>query len=272
MFATRFLIAALVAASVAGSVSAAQQSDDPRFAVISLREVEAVPATVLSNAPAIRPDGRFVDPSTTVWLLLARAYPNIKAIDRRVVGLPNWAKSTFYSVSALGPDSLRARGQAENDVQVRRMIRSLLVDRFALRAHIEMREESSAVMTSGGRGILLAPVPPPTPPEVEGNVGLAMGDDGGRIIGKKSTMKGLARAAGTLLEQNVEDRTGDSKYYDWDIRWTNPSPGAATSLGPEGAGLFLSILKDRFGVSLSSSKTSVEYLVIDHVERPVLEK
>ncbi|HEY2014026.1 MAG TPA: TIGR03435 family protein, partial [Bryobacteraceae bacterium] len=109
-------------------------------------------------------------------------------------------------------------------------------------------------------------------PEKEGLVNAAMGDSGGRIIGRKSTMAGMARMLVIFLKRPVIDRTGLAGYYDFDVKWSAP-PSAdgqppAAGFGAAGSGMLISTLQDQFGLRLVNSKGPVKYWVTDHVEPP----
>lgn len=113
----------------------------------------------------------------------------------------------------------------------------------------------------------------PAPPAREGNVNAAMGDDGGRIIGKQSTMAGFARMLPIFLKRPVVDRTGLKGYYDFDVKWTAPEPpdGQRTGsrFGAIGAGLLISTLQDQVGLHLRTTTGPVEYWVVDRVDQPI---
>lgn len=73
--------------------------------------------------------------SVPVGILIARAYPPIVPID--MVGLPDWAMSERYDVSARSP--LQRATPQERAA----MTRAMLSDRFKLQAHTETREQDA---------------------------------------------------------------------------------------------------------------------------------
>jgi uncharacterized protein (TIGR03435 family) len=135
-----------------------------------------------------------------------------------------------------------------------------------------MRQETILKMTLERGGLQVRDVGPPVPPDTEGPVNAALGDDGGRMIANNATMRGLAQMAGLFLRQEVIDETGSTGYYDFDIRWTAPSvPGAprpSPSLGAEGLALLMSTLKEKIGVQFTRAPGSVQYWIVDHAEPP----
>jgi len=151
---------------------------------------------------------------------------------------------------------------AENEQQVRLMLRAMLADRFRLQLHTETRKERILNLEAAGSGLKAQEVDAPVPPDKEGLVGLAMGDDGGRMIGKKSTMAGVARALAPLLKATVVDRTGLTGMYDYVLEWSLDSDASATRP------TIFTALQEQLGLRLESVKAPVDTLVIDHIERP----
>src|SRR5262249_29624 len=82
--------------------------------------------------PVLRPDGGFMLFRVPVSLLIAQAYPPAIPID--MLGLPEWATSERYDVSAtsLFPNVTPEQRAA--------MMRAMLADRFNLVARVENRE------------------------------------------------------------------------------------------------------------------------------------
>ena len=265
----RSLTVATLIAMTAGALSA--QTSSPRFDVISIRPVQTngQPILLEPDFDPVRPGGRYVDPHTALMFLIPDAY-NIKDPSRRLIGLPKWA-GQLYSVAAQAADDFPALPPRENAEQVRLMLRELLRDRFKLRLRTEMRQEDVLVMTVEKSGLRMKEVAAPVPPEPEGRVNAAMSDRGGRLIARKGTMKGLASVVGLFLTQEVVDQTGLSGYYDFDFRWEASPTDAGRSgsgVGAEGLALFLSEVKERFGLRFTKQSAPVEYWIIDHVEPP----
>ena len=251
----------------------AAQPPTPKFDVISIRTVQpnAPPVMRDRDFTPILPGGQFIDSRVNLGRLIAIAW-GVKFPDRQLLGLPNWAKSQAYAVSAKPAEGFPALSPVENIEQVRLMMKSMLADRFHLQLHTETRQERIFNLEVAKGGIRLKQVDPPVPPEIEEPVGLAMGDDGGRMIGHKSTVSGIARALTILLPQPVIDQTGLKGYYDFNEKWTAPAPPEgqppAAGLGTEGVGLLISALESQFGLRLTNATGPVEYWVVDHVEPP----
>lgn len=244
---------------------------EPSFDVVSIRSVpsNAPPILRSQDFTPVLPGGQYVDSQTMLFFMITFAY-NVKNPSKQLVGLPNWAQNQGYSVSAKAAPVFPALSPAENREQVRLMMRTMLADRFQLRIHTETRQERIFSLKVAKGGLKIPEVDRPVPPEKEGPVNAAMSDTGGRMIGNKSTMAGMAIALAIFLKHPVKDETGLHGYYDFDVRWRAPEPrgGQSGGLGTEGIGLLLSMLRDRFGLQVANTTGPVEYWVVDHVAPP----
>jgi uncharacterized protein (TIGR03435 family) len=240
----------------------------PKFEVVSIRVVPPnTPPTMreIGFTPLL-PGGQFVDSRIGLWSLIPFAY-EVKDASNRLLGLPGWAKEASYSVAAKPP-----AGSSPSVAQVRLMMQGMLADRFHLQLHHETREEAIYRLEVAKGGLKIQEVAAPEPPEKEGFVGVGMGDGGGRLIGKKVTIAGIIRGLAPHIKKPMVDATGLTGYYDFDVKWTAPeAPDGhtpASSFGPDGAALLISVLQERFGLRLVKSTGPVEYWVVDHVEPP----
>ncbi len=260
---------------MAGAVMAQQptSSAEPKFEVVSIRPVppNAPPMIREQTFTPVIPGGQFVDSRTNLLSMIAFAY-DVEDPSIRLVGLPDWAKARAFSVSAKPATDSPAPPPAENREQVRLMLRAMLEDRFHLQLRVETRQERAYNLVVAKGGFKFKEVNPPVPPEKEGFVNAAMGDNGGRIIGKKSTMSGMAKMLVIFLKRPVTDRTGLKGYYDFDVKWNAPeSPDRqppAQTFGAAAGGLLISTLQDQFGLRVSNAAGPVKYWVVDHVEPP----
>jgi len=252
---------------------AAQDWALPKFDVVSIHAVPPNSPLVMDDIDftPILPGGQFVDMRTSLLFMIATAY-DVKNPSNQLVGLPHWAEGQAYAVAAKAAPSTGVLSPAENSAQVRLMMRAMLADRFHLQLHTETRQERVYQLEATRGGIKIPEVDPPVPPATAGPVGAAIGDQGGRMIGNKSTMAGLARALTIFLKRPVIDRTGLKGYYDFDVHWSAPEtldgPHPAVGFGAAGAGMLISNLESQLGLRLTTVIGPVEYWVVDHVEPP----
>jgi len=107
-------------------------SDGPRFEVVSIKR--NLSNTLFSNGSSERPDGGFTLISVPMMTLVGRAqFPANAPID--MVGLPEWARSERYDVSATSP-----LGRPATPQERATMMRAMLADRVKLVTHLETRD------------------------------------------------------------------------------------------------------------------------------------
>lgn len=245
-----------------------------------------------SNGSNERPDGGFTLLNVPIGTLISRAYGQA-TVD--MVNLPGWAISERYDVSATSPLS-RATPEQRSA-----MMRAMLADRFKLAVHLENREQQAYDLVvarsdkrlgptikpsevdcvardaaeRAAREVAIAartPSPGQAPltsnPDAiaqpctrrrlgtgwEGDFTMAMlaqllRGDAGRVVVDKTGLNGSYRLSLTF-ERSVSGRGPD----------VAPSPDALPSL-------FIAV-QEQLGLKLEPSKTLLETLVIDRLERP----
>lgn len=263
----------ITASFVAFALASQQQPADQRFEVVSIRAIPPNAPPVMRDIQftPVLPAGQYVDSRTNLLFMISFAY-NVEDPSIRLVGLPDWGRRQGFAVSAKPSPNFPVLSASENREQVRRMMHTMLEDRFHLQLHTETRKGQVFNLELAKGSFKFKEVDPPVPPATEGPVGAAMGDSSGHMIGNKSTMSGLAKALVIFLKQPVIDQTGLKGYYDFNVRWNAPErpDGLASGpgLGAEGIGLLLSALQDHFGLRMTKSVGPVKYWVVDYVEPP----
>ena len=135
------------------------------------------------------------------------------------VGLPAWAGNTYYGIQARMPPGT-------SEAQFRLMLQALLVDRFQMKAHQEMRPMEVAILTAGTPGPNLRPasrdcVPPP---QLQGDTfNLVKASPGStEFAGCSVSMADVAQCFTAVAVPPVVDETGMKGRYDIDITITSP--------------------------------------------------
>jgi len=182
----------------------------PRFDVVSIREVppNAPPAMREQGFTPVLPGGQFINSRTPLLFMIAFAW-DVRNPSTQLTGLPDWANSKGFAVSAKpGPD-FPSLPPAENYEQVRLMMRAMLAERFHLQLHTETRQQRILQLGVARGGLKIKEVDPPVPPATAGNVFATAGKNGaGRMIGNKSTMERLVTTLTLIMKQPVVDETG----------------------------------------------------------------
>jgi uncharacterized protein (TIGR03435 family) len=172
-------------------------------------------------------------------------------------------------------DRYDVAAKAEHPVsrdEMLRMLQALLADRFKLVIRHETKEVPVYALTIGKGGPKLHQS---EPPESEGggvlrNPFRAGGEEprSGRLIFKAESMPdfawALSRMAG-IGDRVVVDRTGLKGNYDFELTFgRDVAPPGGDAAEPS---VFIAV-QEQLGLKLESTKAPVEFLTIDHVERP----
>ena len=146
---------------------------------------------------------------------------------------------------------------------MRRMLQSLLADRFKMVAHRQTREVPVYALTVGKGGPKLESgdaVDGPRTPARAGGTEVSSG----HISFQGESMGDFAWALSRMAaigDRVVVDRTGMEGAYAFELRFERESP---ESRGPS---IFEAVQK-QLGLKLVSTRAPVEFLVVDHVEKP----
>jgi uncharacterized protein (TIGR03435 family) len=203
-------------------------------------------------------------------------------IRDRIVG-PAWIDSSRFDITAR-----LAQGADTN--RVPEMLKALLAERFALTAHVEMRDISGYALVRARKDDQLGPQLTRSSLDCsrrDDSVSRSVGDvirsatptctmasavdaNGGILRGGGRTMDDLARNLTGQVRRTVIDRTGMSGTYDFILRWTPENfQSVAPEAGPSRDGTsILTALQEQLGLKLEEERVPTEFLIIDRVERP----
>jgi uncharacterized protein (TIGR03435 family) len=238
-------------------IAFAQAMPRPSFEVASVKPGNPSNPRV---SYSVDPGGRFIAINITLRTLIGFAH------GVRSMGGPSWLDSQKYDIEAK-PDAAFARNpDPANSAQLRLMLQSLLEERFRLTLHRETREEHVYTLAKAKGGIKLVE---PADAEVKDDKRGIMAAPGG-VRGVAAPMSNLTGLLSQQLRRLVIDRTGLTGKYDFELRWTPDTAHHAESNNDapsDGPSLFTAV-QEQLGLELESAKAPVEFLVIDHVEKP----
>ena len=159
------------------------------------------------------------------------------------------------------------------------MLRTLLADRFKLVVHQETREfptfdlvparsdgrlgdklrfsnvDCAAVRAADGQRVTV-PAGQPRP--------CMMNFGRNQLSAISMAMQNLANMLSRYVNRVVVDRTGRIEAFDWTLEWDGVGPTTANA----GSLSIFTALQEQLGLKLEATRGPVEFLVIDHVERP----
>ncbi len=206
--------------------------------------------------------------NTSVNWLITLAY---SMHAHQVVGAPAWLGSEKYDI--LGrPDT---PGQPSRD-QLKLMIQKLLADRFQLKFHIEKRDLQAYTITVLKTGPKFAVSQ--ADPNSSLGVGFGLASGGGMTLTvRNAPLDSVANALqGNLLDQPVVNRTGLIGKYDFNLKFTPDAsqlafgglPPSAASADPDAPPDIFAAFQQQLGLKLESTKTAVDVMVIEKIEKP----
>jgi len=169
------------------------------------------------------------------------------------VAFPNNMPSEWWDVEAKS-DTI------PDDDRLRLMFRTLLEDRFKVKAHFEMRDlqQYDLVVSKPGK---LNPADPESPMKVSGRslrpgiAAILNEEDGQHLISSGCTLAQIADSLSRSLRAPVRDRTG--LVGTWDFN----------GLLDEDLNL-PSTVERELGLKLQQTKAPLRVLVVDHAEKP----
>jgi len=251
------------------------QAEEPlRFEVASIRPDDSgripfpEPCGQACGGFEVPSGQRFAGASTLdqlLWVAYGRTYADI-------IGGPPWKTTEMYSIDARAD---KPRTSAE----IRRMVRSLLEERFELRVHVEKKQVQVYRLVAARKDGKLGPGIKPAANRAYCSDRANAGEDDKDRCGARMSPSGLRLRNGTIqemgdivsetLERPVLDRTRLKGRFDIDMEAQLDFDRFGPSDRPKGAGpTIFTALREQLGLKLESTKEFVEVLVINTAERP----
>ena len=263
----------MVAGSLVPRWIAFAQPAPPSFEVASIKPSPPLSAKGVVFGMIDDPD-RFNGSYVTLLDLMARAYG---VEHSRISGGPSWLLSDRFDVIAKLPTGT-PRGQ------IPLMLQTLLSERFRLivRRESRMTRVYALVPAKGGPRLKRSATessPAPGGPPMLSSAPLMMGSNGalGICCGKarlnRVSMGHFAALLSAETDRPVQDETGIQGEYDVSLDWTpdivGPQPGRETveTPSPTGPSIYTAV-QEQLGLKLEPRNAPLEYLVIEHVEKP----
>lgn len=202
---------------------------------------------------------RFVADGATLNMLIQFAY-NLQYFQ--ISGGPNWVGSREYTFDVQAkPETLAANSQ------VRRMVQSLLADRFRLKLHHERKDTAGYVLRVSDKGSKLK--------ETAGGDAPAGFYSTNPLAARKMPMVELVDyLSGVILSRPVLDEATLTGRYDFSVKWT---PDESQFRGAGGRGFYagdplgptiFEAFQDQLGLKLEPRKVPTDYIVIDQADLP----
>jgi uncharacterized protein (TIGR03435 family) len=202
---------------------------------------------------------RIVDQFATLTDLIMDAY-NVK--NYQILGAPDWAtqRGDRYDITA------KATGETAPSVdQVRLMFQALLAERFQLMLHRETKDQPVYELVIGKNGRKLRDIPADAPRDY-----VTQGPKlGTRIL--RGPVKAIVDLLSPMLDRPLIDKTGLTGLYEYSTDWAQADLNMnltrpTDQTGPSGS--IFTAVEEQLGLKLQPAKGSVEFLVINSVQKP----
>jgi uncharacterized protein (TIGR03435 family) len=246
------------------------QTAHPAFDVASIHPNNA-DHTARTHIYSYSNQGHFIANNATLLQLIQYAYA---VPDSRILGPPDWARSSKYDIEAKSDPVLVAQMSGLSPVSAKakllEMVQQLLRDRFHLTEHIEKREQPIFNLVVAKNGPKFATVRNQgTTVDSGTHNGIATID----IRSNSHAITDLTEILARYVGRVVLDRTGMRGNFTIELSFSaedsSSSPGTTkdSRIDDRGPSVFTA-LRDQLGLELKSGRSQVDVLVIDHVEKP----
>ena len=236
----------------------AQPAASPAFEVVSVRPTPPEAMNRLRQDFCTKGIAHFTAGAVPINWVFGYAY---RLKGYQIIDAPAWMDDfNTYDIKGKGSDIV-------TDAQCRLMVQSILVDRFKLVSHTEMRDMPVYLLTIAKNGPKLRAVRTEEaqtgPIKLNGSVqfsaaGLPTWKDGW-------DMPALAAYLTDFAGRPVVDHTGIKGM--WAITLNYSMPGAPHREGDDFPDLFTAV-QGQLGLKLEPGKAPVEVRIIDQVEKP----
>jgi len=201
------------------------------------------------------PGGRFNATATTMAYLFEWAY-GIQPFQHS--GGPSWMTADRYDINA------KAEGNA-SDAQMKLMVRALLADRFGLKFHRENRSLPVYVISLGSAPPKLFPAKDDETHSIR-----IMPQKGAdqkvvsyRVVATRFSLAQLTDTFARQLGRVLVNQTGLDGDFDFTLDLT-PDDERPNPLDPS---LIMMAMREQLGLTLTSQKAPVDFLVVDSAEK-----
>jgi bla regulator protein blaR1 len=240
----------------------------PSFEVATIRPM---PNGYSTTSP---PGGSTVRLHFTPRMMVGYAYNLPDFSEGRILNAAGWTEDAYEVQGKIGDSDYAAMQKmtpAEKNQQIQLMLQSLLKDRMQLKVHLEKREETVYALEVAKGGMKLAPAKEGMPKQF----GVTHNGQNYQLTDIGGSLYGLAELLGRQPEvggRSVVNKTGITGSYDVALHWTRTGSAAAltddASTQEEDAPSFFTAIQEQLGLRLAPTKDQVDYLIVDHIEKP----
>ncbi len=249
------------------------------FDVVSIRQNMSPRGPEMPPQFGPTPDG-YRTTNMPLALVVVTAFPRQAAgtifDPDRVTGLPDWAKQDRFDIDAKVAEEDLPEWQkpASQSAMLPAMLQALLADRCKIVVHREMKDLPVYLLVVGKNGPKFKETNPAEPHPagitLPGGAIIVPSEKGTSMYGTSMGMLATVLTSMGKMVRPIQDKTGLSGRYDIVIPRPDMGPpptaeGGRPAFDPSDM-IFSAV--EALGLKLESGKSSVETLVVDHIERP----
>lgn len=265
----------------------------PRFEVVAIKRCGTDPGTMRAggnSSPGRLSTGCDLLVDDNNLGLIQRAYVRFAGGHTNPLGVlpirggPKWIHSEMYRIDA------KADGHPGREMMQGPMLQAVLEDRFRLKIHHETRGGPVYDLTRTNGALRLKPFRPgrcaqmpltfpvPALPSGQRYCKALISYAGPAVEAEGSTLMEFSKLLNLILDRPVIDRTGIAGRFDIHVEFARdevtpglrePVPdGTAAATSDLGRPTIFTALQEQLGLKLTPARGPVEFLAIDHVERP----
>ena len=265
-------VSCLVAMSVVGLVDAQTSNPAPPYVASPMRKT----VDDTNRSTGFRP-GSFVMNGGTIRQIFQVAYPS-EAADP--IGAPNWMMTERFDLV------VRFDSERPTPEQMQAIFREIFATQLKLKAHYERRDTPTYSMVLARSDGRLGPSVrkldvdcdlrrdaarrgepvPSLPPAANGIAACQSTVGNGTVLSGGMRLTQLAQTVRNPAGRLIVNKTGLDGFYEFSLTYASgPSSAVAP---PDSPPNIFTAFQEQLGLKLEPSTTSVEVVVIDHIERP----
>jgi uncharacterized protein (TIGR03435 family) len=256
-------MASALTAGLAIRVRAQPQTDGKEPLVFEVASVKPTPADERRGIVHQMPGGQSYEAiGAPLRMIMTVAYT---VTDRQISGGPDWIDTDRWNIEA------KAERRGTSD-ELHDALARLLEDRFQLKLRRETRDLPAYILTVDKKGSKM-PLHDAADLKHEPIRGARLQTGELQMIGENVMMNYFAFFLSRVMDLNVVDKTGLPDHYDVDFHYAPElrAEGKGLDSGPapaiDGPNIFTA-LREQLGLRLEKGRGPVNFLVIEHVEKP----
>ena len=205
-------------------------------------------------------DGLFTAHNVSLKQLLQTTF-DIK--QDLISGIPGSVESAHFDMEAkvVNPDLAMLKKLTRE--QSRHMLLPLLIDRFQLKTHTEVKTLPvyELVVAKGGAKLKLSADQTPNGGDINTNGGRTQI----KITAWRAPMDSVAKALSSRLDRTVINKTGLAGNFDLTLQWSRDETSDPSTDAPP---TIYTAIEEQLGLKLEPAKGPVQTLIVDHAEMP----